>query len=360
MPRPMRRGHPGRGGERRHGREPRGVGQPTPHEVVVGPGVVEPEVLGGRPQRGGLAPRHLGKDRDTVPQPCSASSAGDAGGLGSVPGRGRGHHVLPAGSAGSRRVSGSRASRCARVPLTRSRPPASASAHAQVARREPQPRLGIRLHDVRRGAAGVGGTLDALHRPERRHPHLDASARCPGAELLEGVAHGRAARGAVDTLGVGLPRGQCCPARGGVGASAGRHTGIVGAPCRPVAGRVACPGGRRRVRARRPGGHRGARRSGPVGRRPRRPGPTRLRVRAAPRPVRRRARPGRAAAVHARRRRRAHAPAMGAPHPARVAPDRPGTGCRAHRGGAPRAAPPAGSPHPGAGRRRAHRHPGRP
>lgn len=42
---------------------------------------------------------------------------------------------------------------------------------------EREPHLGRHLHDVRRRTARVPRTLDALRRPERRHPHLDGVTR---------------------------------------------------------------------------------------------------------------------------------------------------------------------------------------
>ena len=156
--------------------------------------------------------------------------------------------------------------------------------------------------------------------PNGGHPHLDAAARGPGAELLEGVAHGGAARGPVDAVRVGAPGVERGGPGGGGGASAGRHTGIVGAPAAPATVRTAPRSLPRmdevELRARRVRRHRRARRAAPVGRRPRRPDAPGLRVRPAPRPLHRRARAGRADPGHPRRGRRAHAAPLGAPHAA--------------------------------------------
>ena len=86
--------------------------------------------------------------------------------------------------------SGSRSETSARMPEARMRPAAAASAHCSSPSREGDPGRGVGLDDVRRGAAGVPGTLDDLHRAERRHAHLDAVPRRLLGEQLQQVAHG--------------------------------------------------------------------------------------------------------------------------------------------------------------------------
>ncbi len=201
----------------------------------------------------------------------------------------RAHGAAATGSgSGSGSGRGSRPSRWARVPLTRSRPSASASAHALPPRREPQPRLGVRLDDVGWGAAGVSRALHALHRAERGHPDLDAAPGCEGAELVERVAHGRRHGRAVDPLRVRPPGREGSAAGDRVGASAGGHTRIVGGAGPPLSRTRSLPSWASPSSSTTDRSSRWCRRTAPVGGRPRRPDPARLRVRAAPGPVRRR------------------------------------------------------------------------
>ena len=59
----------------------------------------------------------------------------------------------------------------------------------------------VGLDDVGRRAPGVPRTLDALHRAERRHAHLDGATRRPGGQLLEQIAR------RVAQVGAGCRRG---------------------------------------------------------------------------------------------------------------------------------------------------------
>ncbi len=61
------RGGLGRRRQGGHGAEPGLVTQPPPHQLVIGPGVVESELLGADPLFAGPRPPAFGQDDDSVP-----------------------------------------------------------------------------------------------------------------------------------------------------------------------------------------------------------------------------------------------------------------------------------------------------
>ena len=175
-----RGGDGGGQGQRRREGEDRRVGQAAPHEVVVGPGVVEPHRLGCRPTGRRLAPPVLGHDDDAVPDAVRTAPGG-----GAVRRAHRTPRRLGVGQGQQGVEVGARAAH-PQPPLRQRLGP------ALVTGRQAQPGLGVGLDDVGRGAPGVPWALEALHRAERRHPHLDAATGGAHPELLEGVAHGGA------------------------------------------------------------------------------------------------------------------------------------------------------------------------
>ena len=92
----------------------------------------------------------------------------------------------------------------------------------QPADAEGQPGQRIGLDDVGRGAAGVPGTRDALHRAVRRDPHLDGATRRRRGELLEQEADRVANVGPV-RLAADEAALERRPADRGMGSTSGRH-----------------------------------------------------------------------------------------------------------------------------------------
>src|SRR5690606_17203759 len=90
------------------------------------------------------------------------------------------------------------------------------------------------LDDVRRGAAGVPGSGDALGDAERRDPDFDAVAFGSGGELLEGEPHGGGdgrpvGRGCVEPR-LSQPHLECAAPLIGADPSANRHQSLFLSP----------------------------------------------------------------------------------------------------------------------------------
>ena len=81
--------------------------------------------------------------------------------------------------------------------------------------RQPGARVG--LDDVRRRAAGVPGPVEALHGPERRHPHLDAA---PGRRAASAARLSLTAARSTARSGAGPPSSQASSAASNPAASA--------------------------------------------------------------------------------------------------------------------------------------------
>src|SRR5699024_3815493 len=95
---------------------------------------------------------------------------------------------------------------------------------------EARPHFGGGLGDVRRGAAGVAGSGDALREPERGNTFLDAVAFGASRELLErdsnGGGHSRTVGRARVELRLRRTHLQCAASLVGIDPSANRHQSL--------------------------------------------------------------------------------------------------------------------------------------